>query len=41
MAARGAFPNAAVGFTTDGMLLQLAARAGITGGQKVVARALL
>jgi hypothetical protein len=41
MAARGAFPNAAVGFTTDGMLQQLAVRAGITGGQKVVARALM
>jgi hypothetical protein len=41
MAARGAFPNAAVGFTTDGMLEQLAVRAGITGGRKVVARALM
>jgi hypothetical protein len=41
MAARGAFPNAAVGFTTDGMLQQLAVRAGITGGRKVVARALM
>lgn len=37
MAARGAFPNAAVGFTTDGMLQQLAVRAGITGGRKILA----
>jgi hypothetical protein len=41
MAQRGAFPNAAVGFTTDGMLQQLAVRAGITGGRKAVARALM
>jgi hypothetical protein len=37
MAARGAFPNAALGFTTDGMLQQLAVRAGITGGRKLIA----
>jgi hypothetical protein len=41
MAARGAFPSAAVGFTTQGMLEQLAVRAGITGGQKVAARRLM
>jgi hypothetical protein len=32
MAADGAFPNAAIGFTPSGLLLQLEARAGITGG---------
>jgi hypothetical protein len=32
MAAAGAFPNAALGFTPDGLLLQLGANAGITGG---------
>jgi hypothetical protein len=37
MAARGAFPNAALGFTTDGLLQQLAVRAGITGGRKLIA----
>jgi hypothetical protein len=42
MAARGAFPNAALGFTPDGLLLQLGADAGITGGQKLrAAKALL
>jgi hypothetical protein len=41
MAASGAFPSAAVGFTTQGMLEQLAVRAGITGGQKVAARLLM
>jgi hypothetical protein len=33
MASAGAFPNAAIGFTPDGLLLQLAVKAGITGGQ--------
>ena len=33
MAAAGVFPNAALGFTPDGLLLQLAVKAGITGGQ--------
>jgi hypothetical protein len=37
MAARGAFPNAALGFTTDGMLQRLMVRAGITGGRKLMA----
>jgi hypothetical protein len=32
MAADGAFPNAVLGFTPNGLLLQLAAKAGITGG---------
>jgi hypothetical protein len=32
MLRRGAFPNAAVGFTTDGLLLQVGAKLGITGG---------
>jgi hypothetical protein len=32
MAAAGAFPNAALGFTPDGLLLQLSAKAGIAGG---------
>jgi hypothetical protein len=41
MAAAGAFPNAAVGFTPDGLLLQLAAKSGITGGQKQVAKLVL
>jgi hypothetical protein len=38
MAADGAFPNAALGFTPDGLLLQLGAQAGITGGatQKLI-----
>ena len=30
----GAFLNAAIGFTPDGLLLQKAASAGITGGAK-------
>ncbi|MEA2468689.1 MAG: hypothetical protein QOJ57_2815 [Thermoleophilaceae bacterium] len=34
MLSRGAFPNASIGFTPDGLLLQLAAKAGITGGPK-------
>jgi hypothetical protein len=34
MAERGAFLNAAIGFTPDGLLLQKAASAGITGGAK-------
>jgi hypothetical protein len=34
MAAKGAFPNAALGFTPDGLLLQLVARVGITGGSR-------
>jgi hypothetical protein len=34
MLSRGAFPNASVGFTPDGLLLQLGAKAGITGGLK-------
>jgi hypothetical protein len=34
MAARGAFPNAALGFTPTGLLRQLGAKAGITGGTK-------
>src|SRR4051794_20677204 len=34
MLRRGVFPNAAIGFTPDGLLLQLAAKAGITGGQQ-------
>ena len=34
MATRGAFLNAAIGFTPDGLLLQKAASAGITGGAK-------
>jgi hypothetical protein len=34
MAARGAFPNAALGFTPTGLLRQLEARPGITGGSK-------
>ncbi len=34
MAKRGAFLNAAIGFTPDGLLLQKAASAGITGGAK-------
>jgi hypothetical protein len=33
MALRGAFPNAAVGFTPDGLLTQVSAVAGITGGK--------
>lgn len=33
MARDGAFPNAALGFTPDGLLLQLAAKSGITGGK--------
>jgi hypothetical protein len=37
MADRGAFPNAALGFTTDGLLQQLAVRAGIIGGRKLIA----
>jgi hypothetical protein len=44
MAARGVFPNAALGFTPDGLLLQLGAKAGITGGKGklgVAAKALL
>jgi hypothetical protein len=42
MASRGAFPNAALGFTPDGLLLQLGAEAGITGGQqKASAKAVL
>ena len=37
MAAAGAFPNAVVGFTPKGLLEQLIARVGVTGGrQKVV-----
>jgi hypothetical protein len=32
MALAGVFPNAAIGFTPDGLLLQLAAKAGVTGG---------
>jgi hypothetical protein len=32
MARRGAFPNAVIGFTTDGLLLQVGAKLGITGG---------
>jgi hypothetical protein len=36
MAAAGAFPNAVVGFTPEGLLQQLAAKAGITGGQQKV-----
>jgi hypothetical protein len=38
---RGAFPNAAIGFTPDGLLLQLAAKAGITGGTQKAAKAVL
>jgi hypothetical protein len=34
MAARGAFPNAVLGFTPTGLLRQLGAKAGITGGTK-------
>lgn len=34
MLRRGVFPNAAVGFTPDGLLLQLAAKAGVTGGKQ-------
>jgi hypothetical protein len=37
MAAAGAFPNAVIGFTPDGLLLQLGAQAGVTGGaQKLI-----
>lgn len=32
MASRGAFPNAALAFTTDGMLLRLASRVGVAAG---------
>jgi hypothetical protein len=32
LAADGVFPNTVLGFTPDGLLLQLAAKAGITGG---------
>ena len=38
MAARGAFPNAAVGFTTDGLLTQASVRTGITGGAQKLAK---
>jgi hypothetical protein len=34
MLRRGAFPNAAIGFTPDGLLLQEGARIGITGGKE-------
>ena len=34
MLSRGAFPNAVIGFTPDGLLLQLAAKAGVTGGKE-------
>lgn len=32
MLRRGVFPNASIGFTTDGLLLQVGAKLGITGG---------
>lgn len=38
MAERGAFPNAAVGFTTDGLLTQASVRTGITGGSRKLAK---
>jgi hypothetical protein len=38
MAERGAFPNAAVGFTTEGLLTQASVRAGITGGSRKLAK---
>jgi hypothetical protein len=41
MLRRGAFPNAAIGFTPDGLLLQLAAKAGITGGSQKAKKAVL
>ena len=41
MATKGAFPNAAIGFTPDGLLLQLGARAGISGAQKARAKVVL
>jgi hypothetical protein len=34
MLRRGAFPNAAIGFTPDGLLLQQGAKIGITGGSQ-------
>ena len=34
MLRRGAFPNASIGFTTDGLLLQVGAKLGITGGKE-------
>jgi hypothetical protein len=37
MLRRGAFPNAAVGFTPDGLLLQVGAKIGIVGGSKAKA----
>lgn len=37
MALRGAYPNAALGFTPEGLLRQLSAEAGITGGRQKVA----
>ena len=37
LAAAGVFPNAVVGFTPEGLLQQLAAKVGITGGQQKVA----
>lgn len=40
MARRGAFRSAAESFTTSGMLLDLAARAGVASAHKVVAKAL-
>jgi hypothetical protein len=41
MLSRGAFPNAAIGFTPDGMLLQKGARIGITGGKEKLAKLVL
>jgi hypothetical protein len=41
MLRRGVFPNAAIGFTTDGLLLQAGAKAGITGGSEKAAKAVL
>jgi hypothetical protein len=41
MLRRGAFPNAAIGFTPDGLLLQKGARIGITGGKGKLAKLVL
>jgi hypothetical protein len=41
MLRRGAFPNAAIGFTPDGLLLQEGARVGVTGGQEKRAKLVL
>jgi hypothetical protein len=34
MSSKGAFPNAVLGFTPNGLLLQLAARVGVSGGSR-------